>query len=144
MLTVSQILSSKTSKTILFVHPEQTVLEALEVMAEHNIGVVLVMKDAKLVGIFSERDYARKGIIQGRKAKTTPVAEVMTGDVITVAPENSLDTCMQLMSQKKFRHLPVMDEDTVVGVLSIGDLVKIIIQEQEARIQSLEQYITGY
>lgn len=144
MLTVSQILSSKTSKTILFVHPEQTVLEALEVMAEHNIGVVLVMKDAKLVGIFSERDYARKGIIQGRKAKTTPVAEVMTGDVITVAPENSLDTCMQLMSQKKFRHLPVMDADTVVGVLSIGDLVKTIIQEQEARIQSLEQYITGY
>lgn len=119
-------------------------MDALEVMAEHNIGVVLVMENNKLKGIFSERDYARKGIIQGRKAKSTPVSEVMTADVITVAPENSLDTCMQLMSQKKFRHLPVMDDDAVVGILSIGDLVKTIIREQEARIQSLEQYITGY
>lgn len=144
MLTVSQILSTKTSGTILSVHPEQFVMDALEVMAQHNIGVVLVMENNKLKGIFSERDYARKGIIQGRKAKSTPVSEVMTADVITVAPENSLDTCMQLMSQKKFRHLPVMDDDAVVGILSIGDLVKTIIREQEARIQSLEQYITGY
>jgi CBS domain-containing protein len=144
MQTVNQILSAKTTNTIFSVHPDQSVMEALEVMAEHNIGVVLVMREPTLVGIFSERDYARKGIIKGRKAKTTPVSEVMTADVITVSPENSLETCMQLMSQKKFRHLPVMDDKTVVGVLSIGDLVKAIIREQEARIQSLEQYITGY
>jgi len=144
MQTVNQILSAKTTNTIFTVHPDQSVMEALEVMAEHNIGVVLVMRESTLVGIFSERDYARKGIIKGRKAKTTPVSEVMTADVITVSPENSLETCMQLMSQKKFRHLPVMDDKTVVGVLSIGDLVKAIIREQEARIQSLEQYITGY
>ena len=144
MLTVSQILTAKSTSDPISVHPEQSVLEALEVMAKHNIGVVLVMEDTRLVGIFSERDYARKGILQGRKASSTPVSVVMTANVITVAPENSIDTCMQLMSQKKFRHLPVIDNDKVVGVLSIGDIVTTIIREQEARIQSLEQYITGY
>jgi CBS domain-containing protein len=95
------------------------------------------------VGIFSERDYARKGIIQGRKAKSTTVSTVMTADVITVSPEQSIEHCMQLMSHKKFRHLPVIDRDMVVGVVSISDLVSAIIREQEFRIQSLEQYITG-
>jgi CBS domain-containing protein len=143
MLNVRQILSAKTSKTIISVHPDQSVMEALEVMAEHNIGVVLVMTGKDLVGIFSERDYARKGIIKGRKAKSTPVTEVMTAGVITVSPEQSIETCMQIMSERKFRHLPVMDGGAVVGVLSIGDLVTAIIREQEFRIQSLEQYITG-
>ena len=143
MLNVRQILSAKNLKTILSVHPDQSVMEALEVMADHNIGVVLVMRDTQLVGIFSERDYARKGIIQGRKAKSTPVSEVMTAGVITVASNVSIETCMQLMSEKKFRHLPVVDGDEVVGVVSIGDLVTTIIREQEFRIQSLEQYITA-
>jgi CBS domain-containing protein len=143
MITVRQILSAKPANTPYFVHPEQTVLEALEVMAKFNIGVVLVMDGLELVGIFSERDYARKGIIQGRKAKSTTVSTVMTADVITVTPEQSIEHCMQLMSHKKFRHLPVMDRDMVVGVVSISDLVTAIIREQEFRIQSLEQYITG-
>lgn len=144
MLYVKQILSAKPTNTVYSVHPDQSVLQVLEVMAKHNIGAVLVMSGADLVGIFSERDYARKGILQGRKANSTPVSDVMTAAVITVSSESSIDTCMQLMTQKKFRHLPVVDNDTVVGVLSIGDLVTAIIREQENRIQSLEQYITGY
>lgn len=143
MLNVRQILAAKPLNAIFSVSPEKTVLEVLEVLSRHNIGAVLVMDGAKLVGIFSERDYARKGIIQGRKAPGTPVSDVMTPDVITVAPEHSIEECMQIMSSKKFRHLPVVDNGNIVGVLSIGDIVTAIIREQEARIQSLEQYITG-
>lgn len=143
MLNVRQILAAKPLNAIFSVSPEKTVLEVLEVLSRHNIGAVLVMDGNKLVGIFSERDYARKGIIQGRKAPGTPVSDVMTPEVITVAPEHSIEDCMQIMSSKKFRHLPVVDNGNVVGVLSIGDIVTAIIREQEARIQSLEQYITG-
>jgi CBS domain-containing protein len=143
MLNVRQILAGKSLNTPYYVHPDQTVLEALELMSMYNIGVVLVMESDRLVGIFSERDYARKGIIQGRKAGSTPVSAVMTADVVTVSPGESIDTCMQLMSQKKFRHLPVMEQSQVVGVVSISDIVTAIIREQESRIQSLEQYITG-
>jgi CBS domain-containing protein len=143
MLHVHQILSAKLSNNTYSVQPEQTVLEALALMAEQNIGVVLVMEGDQLRGIFSERDYARKGIIQGREAKNTPISDVMTADVITISPDQSIETCMQLMSQKKFRHLPVVKNERVIGVVSIGDLVTAIIREQEFRIQSLEQYITG-
>ncbi len=103
----------------------------------------MVLEGGRLVGIFSERDYARKGIIQGRKAKSTPVSEVMTAHVITVGPEDSIEACMQLMSEKKIRHLPVIDETVVIGIISIGDVVTAIIHDQKDRIQSLEQYIAS-
>lgn len=112
-------------------------------MAEKNIGAVLVMEGDKLVGIFSERDYARKGIVQGRKAKSTPVTEVMTPNVFTVESNMNINDCMKLMSEKKFRHLPVMEENKVVGVLSIGDIVDAIFKEQVSHISYLESYISG-
>lgn len=125
------------------VTPEHMVIEALELMAANNIGAVMVMEGPKLVGIFSERDYARKGIIAGRKAKSTPVTEVMTHNVFTVSPEMDIEDCMQLFSDKKIRHLPVLDHGIVVGMLSIGDIVTAIINEQKSHINFLEQYISG-
>jgi len=112
-------------------------------MSEKNIGSVLVMDDERLVGIFSERDYARKGILQGRKAKSTPVAEVMTSEVITVSPEMSIEDCMRLFNDKRIRHLPVVEGGRVIGLLSIGDIVHAIIREQSVHIQFLEQYISN-
>jgi CBS domain-containing protein len=144
MLTVKQMLASKPSNKIWAMHPEQTVIEALELMAEKNIGAVMIMEHDRLVGIFSERDYARRGILKGRKAKSTPLSEVMTPGVFTVTPQQTISDCMELMSEKHIRHLPVKQQETVVGLLSISDIVTAIIQEQESRIQSLEQYITGY
>ena len=143
MLTVQQLLSGKRTNTIIAVHPDQTVIEALEIMAIHNIGAVLVLQDERLVGIFSERDYARKGILKDRKAKSTPISEVMTSGVFVVSPKQTINDCMQIMSEKRFRHLPVVEDDQVVGILSISDIVTAIIGEQANRIQSLEQYITG-
>ena len=144
MLTVRQLLAGKPVNAIYSIQPEQMVIEALEMMAEKNIGAVLIMSDNQLIGIFSERDYARKGIIQNRKAKSTPVSDVMTGGVYTITSKQSIEDCMKLMSEKHIRHLPVVDEEQVVGLLSISDIVTAIIGEQKHRIQSLEQYITGY
>ncbi len=141
MLKVNQILGSKAQNAVYAVTPSQMVIEALELMAARNIGAVMVIENDRLVGIFSERDYARKGIIQDRKAKSTPVSEVMTANVFTVSPEDSIEDCMQLMSEKKFRHLPVLEGSTVAGLISISDVVTAIIGEQQFRIQSLEQYI---
>lgn len=143
MLKVSQMLASKPRNSVYAVRPTQMVIEALETMASHNIGVVMVIENERLVGIFSERDYARKGILQDRKAKTTPVSEVMTTNVYTVGLQSSIQDCMQLMSARKFRHLPVLDGTTVVGLVSIGDVVTAIIQDQQERIQFLEQYISS-
>ena len=143
MLTVQQLLSGKRTNTIISVRPDQAVIEALEIMSTHNIGAVLVLQDERLVGIFSERDYARKGILKDRKAKSTPISEVMTSGVIVVSPKQTIDDCMQIMSERHFRHLPVLDGEQVVGILSISDIVTAIIREQANRIQSLEQYITG-
>jgi CBS domain-containing protein len=144
MIKVSQLLAGKPQNKIWAVNPGQPVIEALEMMAAQNIGAVMVIESDNLSGIFSERDYARKGIIQGRKAKTTPVSEVMTAGVFTVSPSQSLEDCMKLMSEKRIRHLPVVENGKVVGLLSISDLVTAIIGEQEGRIKNLEQYITGY
>jgi CBS domain-containing protein len=144
MLTVTKLLQQKKHNHVYAVTPEQTVIEALELMAEKNIGAVLVMNGDDLIGIFSERDYARKGILQGRKAKSTPVTEVMTPNVITVQPSQTITDCMEIMSARRFRHLPVSDNGTVIGLLSISDIVSAIMSEQEGRIQSLEQYISGY
>jgi CBS domain-containing protein len=144
MMKVSQILTGKSTNLVYAVHPDQMVIEALELMAARNIGAVMVMEGAQLVGIFSERDYARKGILQERKAKSTPVSEVMTPNVITVGSKSSIEDCMRLMSERHFRHLPVVDDGQVVGLVSISDVVKVIIEEQKGRIENLEKYITGY
>lgn len=125
------------------VTPEHMVIEALELMAANNIGAVMVMDGDRLAGIFSERDYARKGIIVGRKAKSTPVADVMTANVFTVSPEMDIEDCMQLFSDKRIRHLPVLDHGIVIGMLSIGDIVTAIMTEQKMHINFLEQYISG-
>ncbi len=143
MLKVSKILADKSANAVYSIAPNQMVIEALELMAAHNIGAVMVMEDFRLVGIFSERDYARKGILQDRKAKSTPISEVMTAQVITVDPKTSIESCMRLMSEKKFRHLPVLEGSRVVGLISIGDVVTAIIHDQKDRIQSLEDYITS-
>ena len=143
MLSVQKLLEQKPNRSIWSVSPGHMVIDALTLMAEKNIGAVVVMEGDKLVGIFSERDYARRGIIQGRKSKTTPVADVMTSNLYTVTPVMNIEDCMQLMSDKRIRHLPVMDGETLVGVLSIGDIVTAIIRSQTEHIQFLEQYITG-
>ncbi|MCB0544783.1 MAG: CBS domain-containing protein [Lewinellaceae bacterium] len=144
MISVKNLLEGKPLNVIWSVTPKHMVIDALDLMAQKNIGALVVMDGEKLIGIFSERDYARKGILQGRKAKSTPVTEVMTPNVFTVSSDKSLQDCMKLFSEKRIRHLPVVDDGKVAGVLSIGDIVNAIIREQSNHIQFLEQYITGY
>lgn len=136
-------MAGKSKGELYSVTPGHMVIEALQLMADKNIGAVIVMDGDRLAGIFSERDYARKGIIQGRKAKSTPVTEVMTANVFTVSPDMNIEDCMNLFSSKRIRHLPVVEHGKVVGLLSIGDIVNAIIHEQTTHIQFLEQYITG-
>lgn len=143
MSTVGNLLNKQKEGIIHAIKPDQLVIEALELMAKFNIGVVLVMENDHLVGIFSERDYARKGVIKGRHAASTQVKEVMTSHVFTVTRQQSIRECMTLMSQHKFRHLPVMEDEQVLGVVSVGDIVTSIISEQSDHIQYLEQYISG-
>lgn len=141
---VSSILRQKEIHEVLSVTPETTVIEALEIMSKYNIGALLIIENEILKGIFSERDYARKGIIKGRKAKSTPMTEVMTTNVFTVKQTANIKDCMELMSEKHFRHLPVVtDEGKVIGVLSVGDIVIALIKEQRQHIKFLERYISG-
>jgi CBS domain-containing protein len=141
--TVDQVLKHKSFNKILPVAPEQTVHEALALMAQYDVGALMVMSGEKLVGIFSERDYARRGILQGHQSKATKVREIMTSPVVSVTPQQTVDECMNLMTNGHFRHLPVIENDRVVGIVSIGDMVKWIISGQEHAIQALEGYITG-
>ncbi|MBK9105019.1 MAG: CBS domain-containing protein [Saprospiraceae bacterium] len=143
MISVKKLLDGKQMNRVLSLSPDAMVIDALDLMAKENIGAVMVVENEKLVGIFSERDYARKGIIMGRKAKTTPVTEVMTGNVYTVTPDMNMEDCMQLFSDKHIRHLPVMHGSKVIGMLSIGDIVNAIMMEQKEHIQFLEKYISS-
>jgi CBS domain-containing protein len=140
MKTVSQLLQGK-GGGVLSVTPDTTVFEALKLMAEKNIGALLVMSGGKLDGILSERDYARKVILLGKSSHELVVREIMSEEVVTVTPVQTVDDCMGLMTGRRIRHLPVLDNDTVVGVLSIGDLVKAVIAMQQQTIQELESYI---
>lgn len=141
--TVKALLDRKNIKEIISIRPEATVFEALVLMAESNIGALLVMDGEKLVGIFSERDYARKGIIKERKAKSTIMLDVMTANVFTVSSDKDIVYCMEMMSSKKFRHLPVIDGEKVIGILSVGDIVTVMILEQKSHINFLENYISS-
>jgi len=125
------------------ISPQATVYEALQKMADKEAGALLVIEDEKLVGIFTERDYARKLILKGRFSRDTAVSELMTQDVLYVEPHNSIEDCMVLMTNKRVRHLPVMDNEQLVGIVTIGDVVKQIISNQESTIAQLENYIAG-
>jgi CBS domain-containing protein len=139
---ISSVLHHK-SKALWSITPEATVFEAVKLMAEKNIGALLVMSGGRLVGMFSERDYARKIVLQGKSSKETRVREAFTGAVITVKPDDLIEDCMKLMTEHRVRHLPVMDKENVVGIISIGDLVNWTISAQDAQIAQMEQYITG-
>ena len=142
MTSVNQLLKHK-GHFVWSVAPNASVYEALEFMAEKDVGALVVLRDGELVGIFSERDYARKVILKDKSSKDTPVREIMTEKVYYVKPDQIVEDCMALMTEKRIRHLPVVDDDQVVGLISIGDLVKSIISEQKFMIEQLEQYITG-
>ena len=142
MLTVKQLLESK-GQDVWSVSPDTSVLEAIKKMADKQVGALLVLDRGKPVGIVSERDYARKVILQGRSSQETPVKEIMTTRVVCARPDLNVEECMAIMTDKRIRHLPVMEEDQLLGMISIGDLVKAIIAEQQFIINQLERYITG-
>ena len=142
MGAVKSILLTKGSHTFTII-PDTMVYNALEIMVEKNVSALLVMENDRLAGIFSERDYARKVILKGKASKETKIGEIMTRELITVSSDTSLDSCMRLMTDKHIRHLPVVDNGELAGIISIGDVVKYIIEEQKFIIENMEHYITG-
>lgn len=143
MTTVAQILQTKENNEVFSIAPDAPVLDAIKTMAEKRIGALLVMSDEKIIGIVTERDYARKVVLLGRSSRDTPVRDIMSAPVMYVGPENTNEQCMALMTENRLRHLPVIDNDRLLGMLSIGDLVKNIISEQRFVIEQLEHYIRG-
>ncbi|MCH9694714.1 MAG: CBS domain-containing protein [Gammaproteobacteria bacterium] len=142
MKLVQHLLDSK-GREIISISPDASVLDAIRLMAEKTVGSLLVMQGDKLLGIVTERDYARKVIIKGRSSDSTQVGEIMTSDVYTASSQETVNQCMALMTKRKIRHLPVVDEDSVSGMISIGDLVQAIIADQQEEIEHLEHYISG-
>ncbi len=142
-MLVQHVMGNKPVNAIWSVTQDNTVFEALELMAEKNIGAVLVLEDNELIGIFSERDYARKVILQGRASRDTLIRDVMTAKVITVETDQKIEECMQIMSDKHIRHLPVNSDGRLIGIISINDIVSAIIREQKEHISTLESYISG-
>ena len=142
MTSVAHLLHAK-GHAVWSIPPDASVYDAIKLMADKEVGALLIVEAQRLVGIVSERDYARKVILQGKSSRDTPVREIMTEKVFYVRPEQTVEECMALMTAKRIRHLPVLDNGQLVGVVSIGDLVKAHISDQEVRIQQLEQYITG-
>ena len=140
--TIGAVLESK-GKLICAVSPGTSVFDALSMMAEQDIGAVLVMDGDRLCGVLSERDYARKVILLGRSSAETPVWQIMTSDVVTVSPEDMVHRCMEIMTERRIRHLPVVEKGKLIGIISIGDLVKAVIEEQQQTITQLERYIAG-
>jgi len=144
MKTVEQILKTKSQhQTVYTIGPDDSVLDALKLLAEKNIGALPLVEGGQVVGIVSERDYARKLVLKGRSSAATPVREIMSAPVVTVDPKQKLDFCMNLMTDRHLRHLPVVDNGRLLGLLSIGDLVKETIDEQASLIKQMEQYIRG-
>ncbi|WFC42724.1 CBS domain-containing protein [Pseudoxanthomonas sp. SE1] len=142
MRTVRQLLGSKTPE-VFSVSPDASVLDAIKLMAEKGVGAVLAMQGARLCGIVSERDYARKVVLQGRSSSNTPVRDIMTAKVVTVRPDDSVDHCMQIVTEHRIRHLPVVEGEAIVGVISIGDLVKAVIEDQQVELDQLQRYIAS-
>ncbi len=140
--TIDTILKSKTAD-LWSIPPETTVFEAIRIMAEKNIGAVLVTTNKKLVGIISERDYARKVALKGRSSKETAVHEIISAPVIVVSPMHTVEECLRIMTESRVRHLPVLQDETIIGVVSIGDLVNYVISAQNAAIEQMENYIAG-
>lgn len=142
MKVVKQLLQSKGAE-VWSVEPDSRVIEALQLMADKNVGALMVTEGEKLAGIISERDYARKVILKGKSSTDVPVKEIMTSKVFVISPDTSIQECMALMTEQRIRHLPVLEQDKLIGVISIGDVVKAIISEQEFMIEQLQNYIVG-
>lgn len=142
MRTVRQLLEAKAPE-VFAISPDAPVIDAVRLMAEKGIGAVVVMEGGRLAGILSERDYARKIVLQGRSSKDTRVQEIMTAEVVCVGLDDSSDHCMQLVTERRIRHLPVRDGDAVLGVVSIGDLVRAVIEDQQVQIDQLQRYIAS-
>lgn len=142
MRTVRQLLDTK-SPEIHSISPDAPVIDAIRLMAERRIGALLVMEGTRLTGMLSERDYARKIVLQGRSSKDTPVRDIMTAEVVSVTPQHNTDQCMQLVTDSRIRHLPVVEDGKVIGLISIGDLVKAVIEAQQQELDHLQRYIAS-
>lgn len=138
-----QTLLQKKGHDVWRIAPDDSVYDAIHLMAEKEVGALIVMEGPKVVGVISERDYARKIILEGRSSENTKISEIMSAEVITVGPDNRIEECMAMMTERRIRHLPVLDGDELLGVISLGDLVKYIIAEQQFVIEQMERYIAG-